>query len=227
MIGFGQNNNSHLGLSAINQSQHNASTSSKRRRRAIKDIFPMQVKIDGADEANEEAKYIYVEDKYALGDLDLLENEALKGENQSNVMTFTVLFIIIACASGVCCYLNYSFTSLLAQYVFYMFVGGFLGDIIAARPIILMIYALFRFCKAFKRGYRKVEYKKPADIKQAYNQAIKDMFANRRKYREEQIKRRNDLPANKFGSTDSGMKGSNLFGTNPLAALMEKQGDRS
>lgn len=38
------------------------------------------------------------------------------------------------------------------------------------------------------------------------------------------------MPANKFGSTDSGMKGansSNLFGTNPLAALMDKQGDRS
>lgn len=66
-----------------------------------------------------------------------------------------------------------------------MFVGGFLGDIIAARPIMLMIYALFRYCKAFKRGYRRVDYKKPADIKQAYNKAIKDMFDNRRKYREE------------------------------------------
>ena len=150
--------------------------------------------IDGADDANEEAKYIYVEDKHAIGDLDLLENEAMKGENQSNIMTFTVLFIIISCASGVCCYLNYSFSSTLALYVFFMFVGGFLGDIIIARPIMLMIYALFRFCNAFKNGYRKVDYKTPKDIKLAYNQAIKDMFTNRRKYREEQVKRRNETP---------------------------------
>jgi hypothetical protein len=49
-----------------------------------------------------------------MGDLDLLENEALKGENKSSVITFSVLFVIIACASGVCCYLNYSFSSTLA-----------------------------------------------------------------------------------------------------------------
>lgn len=56
-----------------------------------------------------EDKYIFVEDKHAMGDMDLLENEAFKGENKSNVLTFGALFTIIAVASAVCCYLNYTF----------------------------------------------------------------------------------------------------------------------
>lgn len=122
-----------------------------------------------------------------MGDLDLLENEALKGENSSNVITFCVLFVIIAVASGVCCYLNYTFQTALAQYVFYMFIASFIGDILVSRPIILMIAALFSYCKAAKKGYKKVEYKTTKDIKDVFNKAISDMFANRRKYREEQI----------------------------------------
>ena len=70
--------------------------------------------IEGADEANTDDKYIFVEDKHAMGDLDLLENEAFKGENKSNVVTFSVLFVIIAIASAVCCYLNYTFQTTLA-----------------------------------------------------------------------------------------------------------------
>ena len=41
----------------------------------------MDVNIEGADNANTEDKYIFIEDKHAIGDLDLLHNEALKGEN--------------------------------------------------------------------------------------------------------------------------------------------------
>jgi hypothetical protein len=69
----------------------------------------LQVGIEGADDANTEDKYIFVEDKHAMGDMDLLENEALKGENKSNLTTFVVLFVIIAIASAFCCYLNYTF----------------------------------------------------------------------------------------------------------------------
>jgi hypothetical protein len=149
----------------------------------------------------------------------LLENEALKGENSSNVMTFSVLFIIVACASGVCCYLNYSFPATLAQYVFYMFVGSFVGDVIVSRPIILMIFALIRYCRAYSKGYRKVEYKQPKDIRSAYNKAIKDMFDNRKKYREEQLKKLNEYPT----PTDKGT----FSKTNPLADLLEHKGDKS
>ena len=145
----------------------------------------MQVDIEGADDANTDDKYIFIEDKHAIGDLDLLENEALKGENQSNVITFAVLFVIIAIASGICCYLNYTFSTALAKYVFYMFIASFFGDIIISRPLALMILALFKYCKAKKKGYTKIEYKTPKDLKDALNKAITDMFAGRKKYREE------------------------------------------
>lgn len=61
------------------------------------------------DEADSDEKYIFVEDKHAIGDMDLLYNEAEKLENQSNISTFITLFIILAAAAAVCCYLNYTF----------------------------------------------------------------------------------------------------------------------
>lgn len=94
-----------------------------------------------------------------------------------------------------------------------MFIASFFGDIIVSRPIILMIYALFRYCKAFKKGYRKVEYKSPKDVKASVNKAIKDMFATRRKYREEQLElvkngssRRTDM-LSKYNSSNINPKG--------------------
>ena len=104
-----------------------------------------------------------------MGDLDLLENEAFKGENKSNVVTFSVLFVIIAIASAVCCYLNYTFQTTLAQAVFYMFIISFFGDIIVSRPIILLVIALFKYCKAKKQGYTKVPFKTQKDIKNLFN----------------------------------------------------------
>ena len=74
----------------------------------------MQVGIEGCDEADENEKYIFIEDKHAIGDTELLENEANKGENRSNVTSFIILFVIIAVASAVCCYLNYTFSKTLA-----------------------------------------------------------------------------------------------------------------
>lgn len=64
-----------------------------------------------------------------------------------------------------------------------MFVCSFFGDILVSRPLILLIITLFKYCKAKKQGYKKVQYKSAADIKQALNKAIKDMFDNRRKLR--------------------------------------------
>jgi hypothetical protein len=85
--------------------------------------------------------------------------------------------------------LNYTFSSALAQYVFIMFIVSFFGDLIVSRPIILMIIAIFKFCKAKKNGYKKIQYKSPKEVKDALGKAIKGMFENRKKYKEEQMKR--------------------------------------
>jgi hypothetical protein len=37
-------------------------------RKAIKDIFGMQVNIHGIDDADYEKKYVYIEDKHNIGD---------------------------------------------------------------------------------------------------------------------------------------------------------------
>jgi hypothetical protein len=115
--------------------------------KALRDIFDLQVGIHGAENADPEAKYIFIEDTAAIGDVELLENEASKGENKSNITTFVVLFLIISLASIICCYLNYNFSKALAQYVFFMFIGGFFGDLIATRPFILFILSLLMLCK--------------------------------------------------------------------------------
>ena len=101
-------------LSVENVKAFNNATGTAKGKR-IKDIFPMQVEIDGLDDdADDQAKYLFIEDKHAIGDLDLLDNEAFKGENHSFITTFIVLFLIIACSSAICCYLNYTFSRALS-----------------------------------------------------------------------------------------------------------------
>lgn len=128
---------------------------------------------------------MYVEDKHAMGDMDLLYNEADKGDNKSNLITFVVMFIIIALSAMICCYLNYSFSSLLAEYVFYMFIGSLLGDVLVCRPALLMLFALLRFISAKRMGYKKEEYKNLSEIKLDLNKAISEMFTTRKKIRED------------------------------------------
>ena len=115
--------------------------------------------------------------------MDLLYNEAEKGENKSNLYTFIIMFIIIALSAMFCCYLNYTFQAALAEAVFYMFIGSFFGDIIIVRPAILMLFALLKYCKAKKEGYKKMNYKDVRQIKEDLNKAISDMFATRKKMR--------------------------------------------
>jgi hypothetical protein len=117
--------------------------------------------------------------------MELLYNEAEKGENKSNLITFVVLFIIIALSAVICCYLNYTFTELLAEYVFYMFVGSLFGDILVCRPALLMLFALLRFFNAKRLGYKKEDFKNIREIKEDLNKAIKDMFTTRKKIRED------------------------------------------
>jgi hypothetical protein len=62
----------------------------------------------------------------------------------------------MAGSSAICCYLNYHFTPLLAQYVFYMFAGAFFGDILIIRTAILFIISLFKLCCGKIKGYRKL-----------------------------------------------------------------------
>jgi hypothetical protein len=42
-----------------------------------------------------------------MGDLDFLKNEALKGENTSNLVSMVVMFLVLSASAIVCCYLNY------------------------------------------------------------------------------------------------------------------------
>lgn len=161
----------------------------KVRGKAIKDVFDLQVGIDGIDDAEEDTKYVFVEDRHAIGDMDLLYNEAEKGENKSNLYTFIVLFMIISLSACFCCYLNYTFAETLSRAVFYMFVGAFVGDILITRPLILMLIAMLKYLEALKKGYRKLQYKDSTEIKDALNTAIKDMFTKRKFTKEEPEKK--------------------------------------
>lgn len=44
------------------------------RGKALRDIFDLQVGIEGVEDADSEEKYIFIEDKHAIGDIDLLDN---------------------------------------------------------------------------------------------------------------------------------------------------------
>ena len=90
--------------------------------------------------------------------MDLLDNEGVKNENHGTVVTFIVLFMIIAVACIFSCYLNYTFSSTLARDVFYMFIGSFLADLLVFRVIIALLLSLIAYCKAKKDGYIQEEY---------------------------------------------------------------------
>jgi len=59
-----------------------------------------------------------------------------------------------------------------------MFIGSFIGDILIGRPLLLLLIALLKYCRAKRNGYKKVEYQSPKEIKDLFNKAIKDMFVN-------------------------------------------------
>jgi hypothetical protein len=88
----------------------------------------------------------------------MLNNEASKGENKSNITTFIVLFIVVSLSAMFCAYLNYTFSAELTKRVFMMFAGGFFGDLLVTRPLFLFILALGRYFTACCQGYRKVQY---------------------------------------------------------------------
>ena len=93
-----------------------------------------------------------------LGKQHLLHNEAFKGENKSNVLTFGIIFVIIAIACITCCYLNYTFPALLSKFIFFMFVGAFFMDMLIFRMLIVLLLAAVKYFIAKKKGYEKVQY---------------------------------------------------------------------
>lgn len=100
------------------------------------------------EDASSEDKYIFIEDKHAIGDLDLLNNEATKGENHSSTLTFMVMFSIILVSVAICCYLNYNFPPLLSKNVFYMFAGAIVGDILGFRIFFLLMMSIIKYLSA-------------------------------------------------------------------------------
>jgi len=57
-----------------------------------------------------------------------------------------------------------------------MFIGGFLGDILISRPLLLLLLSLIKYSNSKAKGYNKIEYKNSKDIKDLMGKAIKDMF---------------------------------------------------
>ena len=104
-------------------------------------------------------KFAFIEDKHAIGEQSLLSNEALKGENKANVLTFGIIFIIIAVACITCCYLNYTFPALLSKYIFFMSLGAFFIDMLAFRMLTILLMAAIKYLLSKKRGYKQVQYK--------------------------------------------------------------------
>ena len=128
------------------------------KKKAIKDMFELQVKIYGIDKARENEKYIYLYDRHAIGDRDFLQNEALKAENKSNIVTLLIMFIVFSCSAIACCYLNYKFDKTLSRNVFFIFVGALILDMILFRMLAILLMALIRFLIYMCKGYKKLEY---------------------------------------------------------------------
>ena len=98
---------------------------------------------------------MFIEDKHHIGDLDLLHNESNKGENRSNIITFSVMLAIVCISAVFCCYLNYGFNIELSKKVFYMFLIAFVGDLLLFRPLLILLLTLIKFliskCKCYKK----------------------------------------------------------------------------
>jgi hypothetical protein len=60
-------------------------------------------------------KYLFVEDTHALGEIEMLENEAGKKENFTNLATFVGSFTLMAIATIMCCYFNYKFDKVVTR----------------------------------------------------------------------------------------------------------------
>ena len=98
-------------------------------------------------------KFAFIEDKHAIGERELLSNEALKGENKANVLTFGIIFIIIAVACITCCYLNYTFPALLSKYIFFMSIGAFFVDMFGFRMLTILLMSAVKYLSSKKKGY--------------------------------------------------------------------------
>jgi heme/copper-type cytochrome/quinol oxidase subunit 4 len=112
------------------------------------------------EEYKSDQKFLYIEDKHHIGDLDLLHNEAEKGENKSNVITFTVMFAIMCIATVFCCYLNYNFPSKLSKDVFIVFAIAFISDQLITRTLLLFLYSLIKTIVCCAKGYKRLEKSK-------------------------------------------------------------------
>lgn len=146
------------------------------KKKTIKDILNLQVDIEGIDVAEPEEKYIFIEDKHALGDMALLENEAGKSENATTMTSFIVIFIITAIAAAMCCYFNYTFESELAQAVFFMFLGSFFGEMLLFRTLLILLMSLIKYCKGKCDGYEYIDFKNKKEVNDMLRMAISSMF---------------------------------------------------
>jgi hypothetical protein len=147
---------------------------------AIKDVLGIKFDIKGAEDIDIKEKYLFVEDQHAMGDLDMLESEAVKKENITNIITFISAFTLISLITIMCCYFNYKFSTAVAQRVFFIYVVAWLLDFLLFRLLMILFMAMIRFCKARKQGYEKIDYLATKDVQVMISMAVKDMFRTKR-----------------------------------------------
>ena len=149
---------------------------------ALIGLFGINQEVGNFNQADKAQKYLFIEDKHHIGDQDLLDNEATKGENKSNMITFTVMFIIIAAGSVFCCYLNYYLDPVLSENVFFMFLVSFAGDIFGIRIVLLFLLSILKICCNCCQGYKrlKLDQKK---VETNMGNAIKNMLMKNKEKR--------------------------------------------
>ena len=106
----------------------------------------------------------------------MLENEAGKKENLTNLFTFVAAFTLLSIATIMCCYFNYKFAKTVARDVFWLFVLAWLLDMLFFRIIFILIMALFRMCNGKKMGYEAIDYLSTKEVHHMIENAMKDMF---------------------------------------------------
>lgn len=123
-------------------------------------MLGLNFKLEGLDNEDEtvKEKYLFVEDMHAMGEIEMLENEAGKKENITNLVTFIGAFTLMAIATIMCCYFNYKFEREVARQVFWLFVLAWFMDMLFFRLLFILIMALFRLCNGKRLGYEPIVF---------------------------------------------------------------------
>lgn len=143
----------------------------------------------------------------------MLENEAGKKENLTNLVTFIAAFTLISIATIMCCYFNYKFSTEVASKVFWLFVLAWFLDMLVFRLIFILIMALLHFCRGKKKGYANLPYMSTKEVNEMVKSALKDMFHVRPK---KETPGAPTKPSNFVGGDENKLEAAKTRGHHPL-----------